>query len=256
VSDIQDNEASPHHINAGSRSNPVVAVQDLHVRIGSSHILQGISFEVFKGGVTAMLGRNGVGKTTCIKALLGIVRSEGRIALDGRLISGVLTHKIVRSGVGYVPEDREVFGGLTVEENLRLAERPGTVAHYDRVHELFPELKQRRMQLAGSLSGGQQQMVALARVLMNDTQLLLIDEPTKGLSPRLVEEVGDIIERIASHTTVVLVEQNLPLVRRIAQDAIVFDAGKVVYSGPARGLLDDAEATNRHLGVAMKGARS
>jgi branched-chain amino acid transport system ATP-binding protein len=255
VSDIHENQAHPQHITAAS-GDPLLVVQDLHVRMASSHILQGICFEVGKGRVTAMLGRNGVGKTTCIKALLGIVKSEGRIALDGRPINGMLTHKIVRSGVGYVPEDREVFGGLTVEDNLKLAERPGTVAHYDLVHSLFPELKQRRKQLAGSLSGGQQQMVALGRVLINDTRLLLIDEPTKGLSPRLVEEVGDIIERIATHTTVVLVEQNLPLVRRIARDAIVLHAGEVVYSGSARGLLDDAEETNRHLGVALKRARS
>ena len=140
-----------------------------------------------------MLGRNGVGKTTTLKAILGIVPATGRIEFNGDRIDGLPTHRIVRSGVGYVPEDREVFASLTVEENLRLAEVPGVQPDYDTVHELFPELLAAPEQRAGTLSGGQQQMVALARVLLGPARLLLVDEPTKGLAPKLVAEVGDVL---------------------------------------------------------------
>ena len=144
------------------RSEALLALSDVHVRIAGSHILQGIDLAVAGDGVTALLGRNGVGKTTTLKAILGIVPRTGSITLNGARIDGLPTHRVVRSGIGYVPEDREVFASLTVEENLRLAEQPGVTADYDTVHALFPELRQRRRQRAGSLSGGQQQMVALA----------------------------------------------------------------------------------------------
>jgi branched-chain amino acid transport system ATP-binding protein len=158
------------------------------------------------------------------------------------------THAIVRRGVGYVPEDRDVFAGLTVEENLRLAERNG-IARYDLVYELFPELRERAGQRAGTLSGGQQQMVAIARGILNENQLLLIDEPTKGLAPLLVTEVARALERIAETETVLLVEQNLAVVQRIAQDAIVLDQGRVVWQGNARELLADQPLVRKLLGV-------
>ena len=154
----------------------------------------------------------------------------------------------MRRGVGYVPEDRDVFAGLTVDENLRLAERDGD-PRYELVYDLFPELKERGRQLAGTLSGGQQQMVAIARALLNDNRLLLVDEPTKGLAPVLVVEVAQVLERLSELTTVLLVEQNLGVVRRIAHDAVVLDTGRVVHTGPAKELLADTAMVNRMLGV-------
>lgn len=228
----------------------ILRLTDVHVRIAGSHILQGIDLTVTQGGVTAVLGRNGVGKTTTLKAILGLVPATGEIQFDRTRIDGVATHRIVRSGVGYVPEDREVFASLTVEENLKLAEVPGVHADYDTVHELFPELHERRKQRAGTLSGGQQQMVALARVLLGPARLLLVDEPTKGLAPKLVAEVGDVLARVAERTTVLLVEQSLPLVRRIADTAVVLDNGRVVHSSDAASLLADEQLVNSLLGVA------
>jgi branched-chain amino acid transport system ATP-binding protein len=163
----------------------LLEVADLHVNLGESHILQGISFKVPAGGVTALLGRNGAGKTTTIKAILGLVGRSGSIRLGDRDLTRMPTHQIVRLGVGYVPEEREIFSELTVAENLKLAERDQN-PRYDLVFELFPELRQRRAQAAGSLSGGQQQMVAIARALLNQNQIILVDEPTKGLSPLMV----------------------------------------------------------------------
>ncbi len=228
----------------------ILRLTDVHLRIDGSHILQGVDCTVTAGGVTALLGRNGVGKSTTLKAVLGLLPSTGEIAFDGAQINGVLTHRIVRSGIGYVPEDREVFSGLTVEENLRLAEVPGTAPDYDIVRELFPDLLERRRQRAGTLSGGQQQMLALARVLLGPTRLLLVDEPTKGLAPRLVDEVGDLLARVAERTTVLLVEQNLQLVRRIADAVIVLDTGRVVHRSAASSLLNDDALVNELLGVA------
>jgi branched-chain amino acid transport system ATP-binding protein len=228
----------------------ILRLTGVQVRIAGSHILQGIDFTVPAGGVTALLGRNGVGKTTTIKAILGLVPATGVIEFDGNRIDGAPTHKIIRAGVGYVPEDREVFASLTVEENLKLAELPGGTPNYDIVHELFPELLQRAKQRAGTLSGGQQQMVALARVLLGPAKLLLVDEPTKGLAPKLVTEVGDVLARVAERTTVLLVEQSLPLVRRIADTAIVIDNGRVVHTSEAAALLADEDLVNSLLGVA------
>ncbi len=226
-----------------------LAVSDLHVHLGESHVLQGISFDVPSGGVTALLGRNGVGKTTTLRALMGLVpRTRGAIALSGDDVTRLATHAVVRRGVGYVPEDRDVFAGLTVEENLRLAER-SREPRYDLVHELFPELRERAGQRAGTLSGGQQQMVAIARALLNDNRLLLVDEPTKGLAPLLVTEVAAALERAAELTTVLLVEQNLHVVQRVAREVVVLDAGRVVHAGPAEELLADAEHVRRLLGV-------
>jgi branched-chain amino acid transport system ATP-binding protein len=226
----------------------VLQVQDLHVYLGESHILQGITFDVPQGGVTALLGRNGVGKTTTLRALMGLVPSRGTIGLEGSAIGGTATHKIVRRGVGYVPEDRDVFAGLTVDENLRLAERDAE-PRYGLVYDLFPELKQRGRQLAGTLSGGQQQMVAIARALLNDNRVLLVDEPTKGLAPLLVTEVARVLERVSELTTVLLVEQNLGVVQRVAREAVVLDTGRVVHIGPAKELLADRPMVHRMLGV-------
>jgi branched-chain amino acid transport system ATP-binding protein len=231
---------------------PLLSVRDLHVYLGPSHVLQGISFDVPRGGVTALLGRNGVGKTTTIRSLMGLVRPRGSVVLDGAELSKLPTHKIVGRGVGYVPEDRDVFAGLTVKENLELAERNGS-ARYDLVYELFPELHERGEQKAGTLSGGQQQMVAIGRALLNENRILLVDEPTKGLAPLLVTEVARVLERVSETETMLLVEQNLGVVRRIARDAIVLDAGRVTYSGSAEALLSDPDRVRSLLGVAGAG---
>ena len=219
------------------------------MHLGESHVLQGITFDVPSGGVTAVLGRNGVGKTTTLRALMGLVpRTRGAVELAGHDVTRLATHAVVRRGVGYVPEDRDVFAGLTVEENLRLAERD-SAPQYELVYDLFPELRQRAAQRAGTLSGGQQQMVAIARALLNRNQVLLVDEPTKGLAPLLVTEVAAALERAAELTTIVLVEQNLPVVQRLARDVVVLDGGRVVHTGPAAELLADPEHIRRLLGV-------
>ncbi len=220
---------------------------DLHVTIAGSHVLQGVSIEVPEGGVTALLGRNGVGKTTTLRALLGLVESTGAISVLGTDVRAWSTHRIVRLGVGYVPEDRDVFAGLTVAENLRLAERVDE-PRYDDVYAIFPELRERTRQRAGTLSGGQQQMVSIARALLNGWPLLLVDEPSKGLAPRLVSELADVLERVATLATVLLVEQNLAVVRRLAQRVVVLDHGEVVHTGDAHE-LDDPDLAKRFLGV-------
>ncbi len=226
----------------------LLEVTDLHVHLAGSHVLQGISFSVPEGGVTALLGRNGVGKTTTLRALLGLVASRGTARLDGEELTRMPTHEIVRLGIGYVPEDRDVFAGLTVGENLKLAQRNGA-GRYGLVFDLFPELRERADQRAGTLSGGQQQMVAIARALLNENRVLLIDEPTKGLAPLLVTEVARVLERAAEIATILLVEQNLDVVHRLARDAIVLDQGRVVHTGPARALLEDSAQVQRYLGV-------
>ena len=179
---------------------------------------------------------------------MGLVDRKGTIELAGDDIRSTRTHKIVRRGVGYVPEDREVFAGLTVSENLRLASRVPT-PDYELVYDLFPVLRERGGQRAGTLSGGEQQMVAIARALLNRDALLLVDEPTKGLAPRIVSEVAHVLERIAALTTVVLVEQNLAVLQRLAKHVVVLDGGRVVHEGPGAELLDDPERVRRFLGV-------
>ena len=214
-------------------------LSDVHVSIKGSHILQGVSFTAQENKVTALLGRNGVGKSTTIKSILGIHSSTGTIEFDGQSIQGLDTYKIVKSGIAYVPEDREVFAGLTVKENLDLAaisDQP----QWELIYDLFPELKTRANQRAGTLSGGQQQMVAISRALINQNKIILVDEPTKGLAPKLVTEVADALARVAGSTTMLIVEQNLPLVKRIAENIIVMDQGKVLFEGSADRLNDEA----------------
>lgn len=228
---------------------PAVQAVGLHASIGGSHVLQGIDLQVPVGGVTALLGRNGVGKTTTLRSLIGLVPPSGTVRVLGHDVAGWPTHRIIQLGVGYVPEDREVFSRLTVRDNLRLAETPSRQGmNYDRVYALFPELKQRTRQLAGTLSGGQQQMLAIGRVLLADRPVLLIDEPTKGLSPKFVSEVVGVLERVRETATILMVEQNVHVVRRLAQQVIVLDHGQVVHTGQAGELADD-NLVRRLLGV-------
>jgi len=229
-------------------STPLLDVAGLHVHFGQSHVLQGVSFEVPAGGVTALLGRNGAGKTTTLRAILGLVPRRGRVTLGGADISAEATHRIVRRGVGYVPEDREVFAELTVAENLRLAERDPR-PRYELVHRLFPMLRERAGQRAGTLSGGQQQMVALARALINDNRILLVDEPTKGLAPKVVGEVVDLLQQAAGGATMLLVEQNLAVARRLARTAVVLDQGRIAFAGTIEALIEEPTLARRYLGV-------
>lgn len=226
----------------------MLRVSGLSARIAHQQVVEDVALEVRPGRVTALLGRNGAGKTSTIKAILGLIARDGIIELDGEDISGLPTYRIVQRGVGYVPEDREVFGTLTVAENLRLAERD-SAPRRELVAELFPELTARSAQRAGTLSGGQQQMVSLARALLNDNRILLVDEPTKGLAPKLVAEVADALERAAQVAPILLVEQNLQVARRLAADVVVIESGRTVYSGPADELLGDEERIVRLLGV-------
>jgi branched-chain amino acid transport system ATP-binding protein len=228
-------------------THPAIETADLVASISGSRILHGVDLHVPSGGVTAVLGRNGVGKTTTLRALLGLVPSTGRIRVLGHDVSGWPVHRIVRLGVGYVPEDREVFARLTVRENLRLAEL-GPGSRYEAVYELFPELRQRAGQLAGTLSGGQQQMLAIGRVLLHERPLLLVDEPTKGLAPRFVSEVVDALERVADAATIVMLEQNVHVVRRLARRIVVLDRGRVVHTGDVSELADE-NLVRRLLGV-------
>lgn len=214
-------------------------VKDLQVTINGSHILQGVSFSVPENKVTALLGRNGVGKSTTLKAIMGLNPGTGSIKFGGTEIVAMPTHKIVQMGMGYVPEDREIFASLTVKENLSLAVRDEQ-PNYELVYSLFPELLTRTGQRAGTLSGGQQQMVAISRALLNKNKILLIDEPTKGLAPKLVTEVAKSLAHVADHSTMLIVEQNLALVKAIAQNIIVMDQGKVVFEGGPENLQDES----------------
>ncbi|MDN3496623.1 ABC transporter ATP-binding protein [Planococcus sp. APC 4015] len=227
---------------------PILTVEGLRCTIAGQQVVEDVTFEVPATGITAVLGRNGVGKTSTLRGILGLIQRKGRVTLAGDRIDGMPTHKVVRMGVGYVPEDREVFAKLTVAENLALAERQ---RHPRRefVAELFPDLVQRRDQQAGTLSGGQQQMVSVARALMNDNRILLVDEPTKGLAPKIVTQVADALLEASKTVPILLVEQNLEVVRRLAHGAIVIGGGRVVHTGRAAEILDDVDLTRRLLGV-------
>jgi branched-chain amino acid transport system ATP-binding protein len=226
----------------------ILEVEHLSATIAGQHVIEDITFSVPATGVTAVLGRNGVGKTSTMKAILGLIGRSGKVVFDGARIDREDTHRIVRRGIGYVPEDREVFGSLTVAENLRLAERDARPRR-ELVEQLFPDLVKRSGQRAGTLSGGQQQMLSLARALLNTNRLLLVDEPTKGLAPKIVTEVAEALEEAARTVPVLLVEQNLPVIERLARDVVVIDSGRVVHTGDAAALLADADAVQRLLGV-------
>lgn len=229
-------------------SSNILTVRNLYGRIEGQQVVEDVSFDVPDTGVTALLGRNGVGKTSTIKSILGLIDRTGEVTLGGRRVDRLPTHKVVQLGVGYVPEDREVFGKLTVAENLKLAERSAK-PNRALVEELFPDLVQRQAQLAGTLSGGQQQMVSLARALLNQNRLLLVDEPTKGLSPKIVGEVAQALLIAARTVPILLVEQNLQVIRQLADRVVVLSGGRVVFTGEASELLDHPERIQRFLGV-------
>ncbi|GAA1848658.1 ABC transporter ATP-binding protein [Microbacterium koreense] len=229
-------------------TTPILSVEGLRCTIAGQQVVEDVTFDVPATGITAVLGRNGVGKTSTLRGILGLIHRRGRVTLGGERIDGMPTHRIVRRGVGYVPEDREVFAKLSVAENLALAERQRNPRR-EFVAELFPDLVARKDQPAGTLSGGQQQMVSVARALMNDNRLLLVDEPTKGLAPKIVSEVAAALAEASKTVPILLVEQNLEVVRRLATGAIVIGGGRVVHTGSAAAILDDEDLTRRLLGV-------
>ena len=229
-------------------SPAILEVRGLRASIAGQQVVEDVTFEVPATGITAVLGRNGVGKTSTLRGILGLIHRKGEVVLAGERIDGLPTHRIVQRGVGYVPEDREIFAKLTVAENLALAERQRHPRR-DFVADLFPDLVQRRDQMAGTLSGGQQQMVSVARALLNDNKLLLVDEPTKGLAPKIVTQVADALREASKVVPILLVEQNLEVVRRLADGAIVIAGGRVVHTGKAAEILDDPDLTRRLLGV-------
>ncbi|HZU18677.1 MAG TPA: ABC transporter ATP-binding protein [Candidatus Dormibacteraeota bacterium] len=224
---------------------------------GLAHVLQGVSLEVRRGEVTALLGRNGAGKTTTLRSVMGLVAVRGgTIRFDGTPLTGRPTHRIARMGIGYVPEDRRMFPGLTVEENLRLAalgqglDRERTRSGFERVWELFPALREHARREAARLSGGQQQMVAIARALIGAPRLLLIDEPTQGLAPAIARDIARTLAGIAgTGVGVLLVEQNAVMALEVARRAYVLDEGRIVAQGPAARIRDDAEIRSRYLAV-------
>jgi branched-chain amino acid transport system ATP-binding protein len=224
---------------------------------GLAHVLQGVSLEVRRGEVTALLGRNGAGKTTILRSVMGLVAVRGgTIRFDGTPLTGRPTHRIARMGIGYVPEDRRMFPGLTVEENLRLAalgqglDRERTRSGFERVWELFPALREHARREAARLSGGQQQMVAIARALIGAPRLLLIDEPTQGLAPAIARDIARTLAGIAATGVgVLLVEQNAVMALEVARRAYVLDEGRIVAQGPAARIRDDAEIRSRYLAV-------
>jgi branched-chain amino acid transport system ATP-binding protein len=230
-------------------------------------VLRGVSLQVPRGGIVALLGANGAGKTTLLRAISGLLDvhdgriTKGSVTLDERPIHRLSPAQIVRSGVKQVMEGRRIFAELTVEENLRLgghATRGSLAPGLERVYDLFPALTERRGRAAGYLSGGEQQMLAVGRALMSDPQVLLLDEPSLGLAPKLVEQIRDIIVEINQQgTTVLLVEQNATMALAIAGHGYVMETGKIVMDRPARELLDDADIREFYLGLGAEGvARS
>jgi branched-chain amino acid transport system ATP-binding protein len=230
-------------------------VRDLRVNYDGIQAVHGVSFSVPHGEIVTLIGANGAGKTSILRAISGLIPYGGSVTFSGRSLRGVAAHQIVGLGMAHVPEGRGIFGNLTVRENLRLStwqrrDRQGIAQDLERVLEIFPRLGERLDQTSGTLSGGEQQMLAVGRALMTRASLVLLDEPSMGLSPRLVREIFAIIEDInRAGTTVLLVEQNANMALHIASRAFVLETGRVILSGPARQLLDDARVRDAYLGA-------
>ena len=216
-------------------SAPLLEVDDLHAYYGKSHILHGVNFRFEHGEIVSLLGRNGVGRSTTIKAIMGAVPPMGSIRFNGEEIAGLKPHETARRGLGYVPETRDIFPALTVRQNLLLGEKPGKVggrwAMQD-MFRMFPQLEARAETPGGVLSGGEQQMLTICRTLMGDPELVMIDEPTEGLSPKMVERVGALLAEIAERgVAILLVEQKLAIALKISERLYVMGHGKIVFEG-------------------------
>jgi branched-chain amino acid transport system ATP-binding protein len=231
----------------------MLEVRDLHAYYGKSHILQGVSFDVGAGEIVSLLGRNGVGRSTTIKAIMGEVPPQGSIKFKGEEIVGAKAHEIARKGLGYVPENRDIFPTLTVRQNLMLGEkssRGGGRWTMEDTFELFPNLRERADFEGGVLSGGEQQMLTICRTLMGDPDLIMIDEPTEGLAPQLVERVSELLEKIAGRgVSILLVEQKLTIALRISQRLFVMGHGEIVFEGTPEQLRTNDDVRKEWLEV-------
>jgi branched-chain amino acid transport system ATP-binding protein len=218
----------------------MLEVRDLHAYYGKSHILQGVNFSVGEGEIVSLLGRNGVGRSTTIKAVMGDVERTGSVSFRGQEIGAMKPHQVARCGLGYVPENRDIFPSLTVRENLLMgmkSNKPGGRWSLQDMFSLFPRLEERAETSAGVLSGGEQQMLTICRTLMGDPELMMIDEPTEGLAPKMVELVAGLLERIASRgVSILLVEQKLTIALRISKRLYVMGHGRIVFEGSAEEL--------------------
>ena len=235
--------------------NPLLSIRDLEVRYGPVPAVKGVSIEVPAGEIRAILGANGAGKTSTIKAVLGLVKSRGTIQLEGQPIHGLPPHRIHQLGVAWVPEGRQLFSTLTVHENLEMgafAQRDGAAfaARVDRMFAMFPRLRERRTQLAGSLSGGEQQMLAIARALISEPRLLIMDEPSLGLAPKVVQQLFEQIREInARGLSILMVEQNARQALKIAHYAYLLEVGRLASEGPSATLMASDEVQRVYLGV-------
>jgi branched-chain amino acid transport system ATP-binding protein len=232
-----------------------LSLTNLHTFYGDSHVLHGVSFSLRPGGVLALLGRNGAGKTTCISTIIGFLKpQDGEIKLFGEPIAGLSPERISHLGIGLVPQGRRIFPSLTVRENLLVAQqRVGTTAkpwNVERIYDLFPRLRERHGQFAGTLSGGEQQMLAIGRALMGNPRVLLLDEPSEGLAPLIVAEVGRTIRRLKEEgQSIVLVEQNRQLALDVADQAVILNTGRCVFVGSAADVLNNEALVAQNLGV-------
>ena len=233
----------------------MLEIKDLSVYYGVIQALKGISFEVNEGEVIALIGANGAGKTTTLHTITGLLSAKsGSIVLDGKDITRTPAHKIVKMGIAHVPEGRRIFQNLTVLDNIRLGaftrkDKDAIAEDVEKVYKLFPRLEERKTQIAGTLSGGEQQMLAMGRALMSKPRIVVMDEPSMGLSPILVSEIFDIIESIRKQgTTVLLVEQNAKKALAISDRAYVLETGKIVLSGKASDLINDESVKKAYLG--------
>jgi branched-chain amino acid transport system ATP-binding protein len=233
-----------------------LAISDLDTYYGDSHVLHGVSFSLQPGRLLGLLGRNGAGKSTCMSTIMGFLKPRrGAISLYGEAVAGLPPDVIARKGICLVPQGRRMFRTLTVRENLMVAAQSkkkdnGAGWSIDRVFHIFPRLAERHAQVAGSLSGGEQQMLAIGRALMGNPRVLLMDEPSEGLAPQLVAEVGRTIAQLkAEGQSIVLVEQNIKLTLDLADDVVIINTGRVVFRGPASGIKLDDAIVSQHLGV-------
>ena len=236
-------------------SASLLSLDRVNAYYGESHVLHDVNLDLREGRLLALLGRNGAGKTTCICTIIGFLPPRsGRITLAGRSIEKLAPERICRAGVGLVPQGRRIFGILTVRENLEVAARPaatGSTKGWQRedVCQIFPRLKERQNQLAGSLSGGEQQMLAIGRGLMTNPRVLLLDEPLEGLAPQIVHEVGQVLAQLKGHVSMVLVEQNLGLALSVADDVVLLSTGRVVFAGTREAFIEQQASLHAHLGI-------